>query len=159
MENSSIAHRRDQTHGGIRTLIVEFKSHFSETTDLYKRTWVLNEVPRKNIYGYTWVYSKLAFFLFVLLSKHTPEHEKDNVKLEVFGLWQTEIYVPPPVKDVRLLVVKINKISSFLLCKKTASILVVEKQCFTMFHEQINCLSDSKYCGRTGLSSHGWHLV
>lgn len=32
--------------------------------------------------------------------QHTPEHEKDKVKLEVFGLWQTEIYIPPPVKDV-----------------------------------------------------------
>ena len=33
--------------------------------------------------------------------QHTPEHEKNNVKLEVFGLWQTEIYIPPPVKNVK----------------------------------------------------------
>ncbi|XP_057296915.1 DNA repair protein complementing XP-C cells homolog isoform X2 [Hydractinia symbiolongicarpus] len=31
--------------------------------------------------------------------RNTPLHERDNVKVEVFGLWQTEPYVPPPVKD------------------------------------------------------------
>jgi len=34
------------------------------------------------------------------MQQNTPEHERDNIKLEVFGVWQTEVYIPPPVKDV-----------------------------------------------------------
>ena len=26
--------------------------------------------------------------------------ERDNIKVNTFGLWQTEIYVPPPVVNV-----------------------------------------------------------
>ena len=30
----------------------------------------------------------------------TPVHERDKVKIDLFGLWQTEIYKPPPIVDV-----------------------------------------------------------
>ncbi|XP_065066947.1 DNA repair protein complementing XP-C cells homolog [Rhopilema esculentum] len=31
--------------------------------------------------------------------RNTPIHERDKVKIDLFGLWQTEVYKPPPVKD------------------------------------------------------------
>jgi len=31
--------------------------------------------------------------------RSTPVHERDKVKIDLFGLWQTEIYKPPPIVD------------------------------------------------------------
>ena len=38
--------------------------------------------------------------ILIYLFQNTPAHERDNVKLGIYGIWQTEEYKPPPAKDV-----------------------------------------------------------
>ena len=57
----------------------------------------------------------LDFFLF-LSHQNKPKLDPEALDLELFGLWQTEVYIPPPAVDVCVYKSMISIIANPFMC-------------------------------------------